>query len=312
MAPMQRSSAIILGTVVVVALAIIGFLLASGGGFGAPAQSAASSQDAAPSTSASVAADVLERRWTVAFIGLDSNAARESRREPVNADALMVVSVSAGGSRVAVVSLPRDTVDVPLPDGSTYEGKVNALYGERGIEELVGALGALYDVPIDGYVALDMDDFTRVVDAVGTIEVSPDEPLTDPIVDLDLPAGPQEIDAETASGYVRTRVDQDYGRMGRQQEVLVTLVRELVDPDADVDLSALIDSLESLETNLPLDELPILVEVARRAADADVERLLIEPPLIAFEGDRNDGRGYVLEPDVDAIRAAVDELIGEG
>ena len=39
--------------------------------------------------------------------------------------------------------------------------------------------------------------------------------------------------------------------------------------------------------------------------------ILIEPPLITFEGDRGDGRGYVLEPDVEAIRAAISAAIGE-
>jgi hypothetical protein len=42
-----------------------------------------------------------------------------------------------------------------------------------------------------------------------------------------------------------------------------------------------------------------------------VRQLIIEPPLITFEGDRGDGRGYILEPDVEAIRDAVRELIGE-
>ena len=36
----------------------------------------------------------------------------------------------------------------------------------------------------------------------------------------------------------------------------------------------------------------------------------IKPPLITFEGDRGDGRGYILEPDVEAIRAEVQSLIG--
>ena len=39
--------------------------------------------------------------------------------------------------------------------------------------------------------------------------------------------------------------------------------------------------------------------------------MLIDPPLITFEGDRNDGRGYVLEADVEAIRAEVQALIGD-
>jgi hypothetical protein len=37
---------------------------------------------------------------------------------------------------------------------------------------------------------------------------------------------------------------------------------------------------------------------------------VIQPPLIVFEGDRGDGRGYILVPDVEAIRAEVQELIG--
>src|SRR5690606_14544636 len=142
-------------------------------------------------------------------------------------DSLMLVSLSADQSSLTLVSLPRDTVDVPLADGSVWSRKVNSLYREEGMDALVGAMESLFGVPIDGHVMLDMDDFTRLVDAVGTIEVSPEAPLRDPKVDLDLEAGPQEIDAVTANGYVRTRVDQDYGRMGRQQEVLLALVARL-------------------------------------------------------------------------------------
>jgi hypothetical protein len=72
-----------------------------------------------------------------------------------------------------------------------------------------------------------------------------------------------------------------------------------------------LDAFDSLETDLPMEDLPTLLEIARRATDAEVRNLVVEPPLIVFEGNRNDGRGYILEPDVEAIRAAVAELIGE-
>jgi hypothetical protein len=84
-----------------------------------------------------------------------------------------------------------------------------------------------------------------------------------------------------------------------------------VDPAADVDLRTLLDELDSLDTDLPLDDLPTLVELARRATDAEVNEIVIQPPLITFEGDRGDGRGYVLEADVEAIRSAVHAAIGE-
>ena len=296
----------------VIAILIVA-LLAACSADASPSPTVATTPEPTPSASAepSFAAELLDRRWTVLYIGNDHNEARETRDEPVNTDALMLVSLSADQSELTLVSLPRDTVDVPLADGSTWEHKINGLYRQEGMEALVGAIESLYGVPIDAHVMLDMDDFTALVDAVGTIEVSPEAPLVDPQVDLDIPAGPQEIDAATANAYVRTRVDQDYGRMGRQQEVIVELVSRLVDPETELDLEALIDGLDSLETDLPLDDLPTLLDLARRAGDADVEELVIQPPLIVFEGDRGDGRGYVLEPDVEAIRAEVQELIGD-
>ncbi len=245
------------------------------------------------------------------FVGTDHDARREAAGEPVNADSILLVSLSADQSELTLVGLPRDTVDVPLPDGGTYDGKVNELYRDQGIEAMRRAMETLYGVPIDAHVVLDMDDVAALVEAAGGVDVNPPEPLVDPIVDLDLEPGPQELDAATALGYVRTRVDQDYGRMGRQQEVLLALVDRLTDPDAGTDLRPLLDGLESLETDLPLDQLDTLLELGRRGADAEVTNLIIEPPLITFEGDRDDGRGYVLEAGIDAIRAEVQSLIGD-
>jgi LCP family protein required for cell wall assembly len=310
---MQRTSAIVLGIAAIVAVVVIAFLLMSRQPVESPTASASPepTDTAEPTASATLNADLLDRRWTVLYVGTDANARREADGEPVNADALLLVSLSADQSELALVSLPRDTVDVPLPDGGTYARKINGLYGEGGIDALVGAMATLYGVPIDAHIVMDMDDFAALVTAVGGVEVSPPSPLADPKVKLDLQAGPQELDPSQTMGYVRTRVDKDYGRMGRQQEVLVEVVRRLVDPETDIDLTALLEMLDSLETDVPLDQLPTLIELARRAADAEVRNLLIQPPLITFEGDRNDGRGYVLEADVEAIRAEVQELIGE-
>ena len=179
----------------------------------------------------------MDRRWTILYVGTDRNAHREEAGEPINTDALMLVSLSADQSELTLVSLPRDTVDVPLADGTTYPRKINALYADQGMETLVGAMETLYGTEIDGHVLLDMDDFASLVDAVDGVEVSPEEPLVDPVVGLDLEAGTQTLDAEQTLGYVRTRVDMDYGRMGRQQEVVVDLVQRLVDPETEIDLS---------------------------------------------------------------------------
>jgi LCP family protein required for cell wall assembly len=309
-AHMQRPSVHPRGMAALVFAVAIGLVLGSCSSE-EPADSPTTEPTPEATPSPTLSAELMDRRWTILYVGTDRNAHREEADEPINTDALMLVSLSADQSELTLVSLPRDTVDVPLADGTTYPRKINALYADQGMDALVGAMETLYETEIDGRVLLDMDDFASLVGAVDGVEVSPEAPLVDPVVGLDLEAGTQTLDAEQTLGYVRTRVDKDYGRMGRQQEVVVDLVRRLTDPETEIDVATLLDGLDSLETDLPLDELFTLMELARRADDANVNELVIQPRLITFEGDRGDGRGYILEPDVEAIRAEVQGLIGE-
>ena len=316
---MQRNSVwAIVGLAVVVLAVILAFLLLGREPAAEPepepsaSASASASESVAASPSDSLNAEMLERRWTVLFIGLDHSAEREAMGLGVNSDALMLVSLSADQSQLAMVSLPRDTVDVPLPDGTVHTSKINDLYTTQGLETLRATMEGVFGVPIDAHVALDLDDMEALIAAVDGVDVNPPEAINDDLYqDIHLEPGPQELDAVTAMKYVRTRLDTDYSRMRRQQEVIAALVERLTDPERDVDLASLLDGFQSLETDLPLDELPTLLELAKRAREAEVHNLVIEPPLITFEGDRGDGRGYILEADFEAIRTEVQGLVGE-
>lgn len=307
---MSRRNALLLGAAIVV-LGVIAFVLLSGEPPPPePSPSPSPTATVEPSPTVAFNQELLNSRLTVLLVGLDLNAERRAPGVVGNTDALMLASVSADQSQVVLVSLPRDTVDIPLADGSAWSPKINGLFAALGIDELVGAMETLYGVPIDGYVTIDMDDFAALVAAVDGVTVNPATPLFDPDIGLDLQPGEQDLDSSTVLSYVRTRIDQDYGRMGRQQEVITELVARLVDPETEVNLGQLLDGLESIETDLPLEDLPTLIEIARRTQDASVERVLVQPPtMIVQEGDLGDGRGYVLVPDIAAIRATVTALI---
>ncbi|HEX6140918.1 MAG TPA: LCP family protein [Candidatus Limnocylindria bacterium] len=319
---MQRSQArrqgwgagAVIALVVVLAIiaAILAFVLLNQQQPGASPSIGPSAETPIPTPGETLNADLLGQRLTVLVIGLDTSEERRNQGLGLNTDSLMLASVSADQSEVTLISLPRDTVDIPLPDGTTWTSKVNAIYAERDVDTLVGAMQELFGVPIDGYVAVDMDDLVQLVDAAGGVTVDPAQPLVDPKVHLDLPAGQQELDGPTALAYVRTRIDTDYGRAARQQEVLLDLVARLSDSQTDVDLRDLLSGLASLDTDLPLDDLPTLLEIARRAQAAEVTRQVLQPPeFIPFEGDAGDGRGYILEPDVEAIRDYAARTIGQ-
>lgn len=257
---------------------------------------------------------LLESRLTVMIIGTDSNSRRRRQGADVNTDTMIVASVGADGARIDSVSLPRDTVDVPMPDGSIYGGKINALYRTAGASGLRDAFESLYGIEIDYYAAMNMDDLARIVDAAGGIDVDVPYAFSDGQLGFSIGAGRQHLDGSSALLFSRSRyADGDYARALRQQQVLVALAQKLADPATDVDLAALVGSLGSLETDVPLDRFPTLLEIGRRAAGAQVVREVLGPPGYAlFEGIEPGPRGWVMIPNVPAMRGYVQSVMGGG
>lgn len=279
-----------------------------------PSPTATPAPSATPEpTSIPVDEEMLGRRFTVLVAGDDtSRSRRTSGVNEWNTDALMVISVSPDKSQIAMISLPRDTVDVPMPDGTIYRGKVNGISEKFGIEALRGAMATLLGVPIDRYVRVDMDDFSWMVDVVGGIDVEVNARISDATVHLQLEAGPAHLDGAQALSFSRTRADSDYRRAARQQQVILALVRKWLDPG----LGALIGGarlMGSLQTDIGLDELPTLLEIGRRSASAEVNAIVLQPSRFSlFVGiEPNSNRGWVMIPDVAEMRAYARSVLSD-
>lgn len=312
-----RTQVIAAGAAVVVLAAIFAFLMLGGGDEPAATSSPTPSPSptevpGSPTPEPTLNQELLGQRLTVLVIGTDSTESRRERGAGVNADTYLLVSVNADQSEVTLISVPRDTTNIPMPDGSTWQRKMNAIWAEQGSEGMVAAIESLLQVPIDAYAELDMGEFISIVDAVGGVTVNPPEPLRDDHLEFEIQPGEQELDGATAQDYVRSREDSDYGRAARQQEVLLDLARRFTDPGTEVDIGGLLGGLQSFETTLPMEDLHTIIEIVRRAQDAEVTRQVLGPPeFITYEGDRLDGRGYILEPDIEAMRAFAAEHIGD-
>jgi len=256
---------------------------------------------------------MLTRRFTVLVAGVDSSESRRtSGLDDRNTDALMVVSISADQSRIAILSLPRDTVDIPMADGSIYRRKVNGIGQRLGMEALRGGMATLLGVPIDHYIVIDMDDFVWMVDAVGGIRIDVQERIADPKLDLLLEPGPAHLDGATALSFARTRADSDYGRAARQQQVVLALVHEWLGRGT-AGMFVRLRLLASLETDIPLTEIPTLLEIGRRSSSAEVDGMVLRPPRFSlFVGiEPNSYRGWIMIPDLAAIRAYAQQVMGD-
>ncbi|MBX9391645.1 LCP family protein [Streptomonospora nanhaiensis] len=146
-------------------------------------------------------------------------------------DTIMVLYVPESG-RPTIISVPRDSyVEIP----GLGQNKINAAFAEDlggGPTTLVQTFEQASGVHIDHYVEIGFSGFVDIVDAVGGVEMCPEEAMVDPKAGLDIEAGCQEMDGATALGYVRTRASAraDLDRIQRQREFFSALVSKATSP----------------------------------------------------------------------------------
>jgi LCP family protein required for cell wall assembly len=256
----------------------------------------------------------------VLLLGIDS---APNRRHALT-DTIIVASVDPVGETVSMLSVPRDLVDVPLPNGETYRPKINSLvtYAEdhpdefpeargNGVAVLAGALGELLRIRIHYYAYVNLTGFVTLVDSVGGVDVRVTRALDAPdyrahgVDGFHVKPGLQHFDGGEALAYARIRKadgENDFTRAGRQQEVLVALRDRVVRGGFLRDLSGFFTAAaDTLSTDLPPDRLPFLAGLMQDIGGERTYRAVIQPPLVRFSSTP-DPRGSILIPDLPRIR----------
>lgn len=184
-------------------------------------------------------------------------------------DTVMLVNIPANRERVVAVSFPRDLAIEPRqcepwdpktgqygpitdPDSPMYgadevytEYKLNSAYAVGGPKCLVKVIQKLSGLYVNRFMAVDFAGFSKMVDALGGVEVCSTTPLEDYELGTVLPnAGRQIVDGHTALQYVRARqvtteFNGDYGRIKRQQLFLSSLLRSMISREVFFSLSKL-------------------------------------------------------------------------
>jgi LCP family protein required for cell wall assembly len=266
----------------------------------------------------------LSGRFTVLLLGIDVGPGRRT----YNTDTMIVATLDPD-SGASLISIPRDTYGAPLGDGRIYYAKLNSLlaYGRLdpntyplgGPATLKAAVGALLGIRIDSVAAVDFLGFTSAVDAVGGVDVTVERAVHDygypdeynNVVGFHIEPGTYHMDGYTALAFARSRLgagDNDFTRADRQQRVIEALGSEMRRGEWLLNLPSLLNAVgDSVATDIPVELLPHLARAMLDADLSNIQRLVIERPLV-YSDTLTDGT-YVLIPDVEAIQAAVHDII---
>jgi LCP family protein required for cell wall assembly len=220
-------------------------------------------------------------------------------------------------------------VDVPLPDGRKFSGKINGLVSfarhhqktfpgsnGQGYDVLMGALGTLTGLKIDHYAQVNLGGFVRVVDTLGGIDVNVEDSFCDPTYDeygfthgFGISAGRHHLNGNQALAYARVRKaagESDFTRAARQQEIL-SGIRDRVKAGGFLnDPIGLVQALgQTVSTNIPRSMVAPLADVAGRVGRKQTYRSVITHPLVSSGFD---SRGSIQIPNVAGIRKLIRTL----
>lgn len=265
-------------------------------------------------------------RLNILLLGVDAGDGRVG----VRPDSINLVSVDVRTGEPAMISLPRNLENARFPDGTPADAEfprgfsgdddsdesdymLNATwtFGEENPELFEGPSGAgptavkqavegTLGIPVHYYVAVDLQGFRDIIDAIGGVTIRVNEEL--PIGDKGrvLEPGLQELDGYHALWYARSRESSsDYDRMARQRCVIGALVNQADPQTVLANFIELADASKSvITTDIPRQDLANLVDLALKAKDEEITSLQFVPPLIV-----------PADPDIGLIHDEVDALL---
>ena len=192
--------------------------------------------------------DRKEQFYTFLIIGIDDG---------VNTDTIMVASFDGINREVNIIGIPRDSLvnitrSIRKISAAFPLGSLRGRGREGGIAQLQRELKTIIGFIPDFYIAIELDAFPRIIDALGGIEVyvPMDMRWRDrrQRLNIDISRGLQRLDGENAAHFVRfrrghrgSRTISDYQRIQNQQTVIRAMLAELVRPWNILNIPAVVD-----------------------------------------------------------------------
>lgn len=235
---------------------------------------------------------------TVVLYGIDDDAERQQENLGQRSDSIVLMSINPDDKKTVMVSVPRDTRAKIVGHGTTE--KINHAYAYGGPKMAVNSLEELMDVPVDHYIAINMDGVKTVVDELGGVDVTSN--ATFKFHDYDFVKGKKyHMNGDEALKYMRSRKEDgaggDEGRQLRQQQVITAVAREAFSVNLVTKLNGLFKAAQNnLKTDLSF------VQLNRFKSDYDKAQDNVERLTINGQNALGDDNLYYFYPDENSLK----------
>lgn len=206
----------------------------------------------------------------------------DKRKDDVGrSDTLMISTVDPTNNQTYLLSIPRDT-RVKI-DGYGFD-KINAAYAYGGRKLTQATVEELLNTKIDHYIIVNIEGFTKIIDAIGGIDINVEKRMYyhDPYDDnggllIDLKPGMQHMDGRTAITYVRYRDEEgDIGRIRRQQKFMKAVMDKLLSPSIIPRIPSIISAVsDSIETDMSIPEMLSFFATVKSAKDNGLKTAMV-------------------------------------
>jgi len=170
------------------------------------------------------AGSILTHPTTILVLGVDQRGG-----EPARSDTIMLMRFNPKTHSISQLSIPRDML-VSIPGNG--QSKINAAYAWGGAALSVRTVRQFTGIPINHVMILNMRGFPAMIDAVGGVDVYVPKTISSWYTGgttVTFKRGWNHMDGKRAEKYVRMRkVDNDFFRMARQQQVVQALQKKVM------------------------------------------------------------------------------------
>jgi LCP family protein required for cell wall assembly len=192
------------------------------------------------------------------LVGYDKRGAGSAEKTEGRSDSIILVHVDPDRGFLSILSVPRDML-ADIPGYGLY--KLNASFAFGGGALLIRTIQSELGLDLDHYIALDLEAFKAVTNALGGVYMDVDRHYLN--VDkswehIDLQAGYQLLNGADALDYVRFRHDNniDFGRMARQQQFITAVREQALGWNLTFKIPTLVKALfQNLDTDLSANDL---------------------------------------------------------